>query len=428
MNLRTRLAVFIALSVALALLVQGVSGYLSFRQQAFASLDRDLAAYLNRVEQNVFRRRGDRGGPGPLTAFSEDFVARARVIYRGTVYEQDEGFPEDVPLEPTAQPQTYGMWRVVSRLPNGNRADDLYIQVAVSSREVIGSLVRYRQTLFLTILSVSALGAVVALLVSRPALRPLHYLLTTAKAVASSGDLSLRVPAGGEGELGELSETFNHMLERLAAFRARESAFTRSASHELRTPLTAMKLHLGSLRAGYTTTEETVAALEQELDRMTRLSEALLTLAREGRAERVEVDLASLVKTVAREAKAAYLGEETLALVGDPLLIHQALTNLTDNARLHAPEADLKVTLEVRRDAGQRFAVVTVADTGPGLNEQERKRVTEAFYRTPGTTVQGSGLGLAVATQVAEAHGGQLRLCANFPRGLKVELWLASGG
>ena len=428
MSLRTRLALFIAVSIAVALLVQGATGYLSFRQQAYASLDRDLSLYLERVEQEV--SRGERGDPrrfGPLASLPEDYVARARVIYEGEVVAQNEGFPAEVGLEPLQHPQTIGVWRVGSAMPRP-QTPELVIQAAVSSREVVGGLIRYRRTLFVTVLGVSFLGAVIALLLSRPALRPLQHLLITARRVASSGDLSLRVPAGGTGELAELSATFNHMLERLSAFRERESTFTRSASHELRTPLTAMRLHLDSQREGYTTTEETFAALEQEVNRMTRLSAALLTLAREGRAERVSVDLAALATEIAEEAGVPYEGLARLELSGDPLLLRQALGNLLDNAAKYAPDAAVTLRLETHSDAGERFAVLSVTDTGPGLSEDDRARAGEAFYRVPGTLVQGSGLGLAVASQVAEAHGGRLELRSNTPRGLRVELWLRLEG
>lgn len=286
------------------------------------------------------------------------------------------------------------------------------------------SLRRYRRTLFVTVLRVSALGALLALLLSRPALRPLRHLLTTARRVADSGDLSLRVPPGG-GELGALSATFNRMLERLAAFGARESAFTRNAAHELRTPLTAMRSHLSSYREGYGSAEETLSVLDEEVERMMRLSEALLTLAREGRTRRVGVDVAELAKETAAAAGAEYRGPDRLELSGAPILLRQALVNLLENARKHAPGAKVEVTLEPRSLADQTFAVLSVLDNGPGLSAEVLNRAGEAFYRAPGTRVAGSGLGLAVVKQVAESHGGRLELAPNPPQGLRAEVWLS---
>ena len=429
MTLRTRLALFIAAAIAGALLVQGVFGYLSFRQQAYASLDRDLDLYLTQVQTSFRRSRGPRGGSRDVALLNELFegyVARARVISESQVVAQPEDFPAEVPAERSARPRTYGIWRVGSvavNAPGSNDASSLVIQAAISSQALVEGLERYRRTLLFTVLGVSALGALLAFFLSRPALRPLQHLLNTAQRVAASGDLSLRVPQTGSGELAELSATFNRMLARLANFRERESAFTRNASHELRTPLTAMKLQLSAYRAGYAGVEETVGVLEGEVERMTRLSKALLTLAREGRAQRVGVDVAELAKGVAEEAEITYEGPAALELSGDPLLLRQALVNLVENAKKHAPGASVTVALEPHT-LGQPFAVLSVSDTGPGLPPEAAARASEAFYRAPGTRTPGSGLGLAVAAGVAGAHGGRLELTPNKPHGLKAELWL----
>ena len=433
MSLRARLALFIGVSVALALLLQGTAGYFSFRQQAFRGLDSDLQTFLTRAERELRRPgRPDIREGAVLEPLPSDFIARVRVIYQGEVVAAQEGFPEGVGLALGKRPQTVGAWRVASRELSGPFSATL--QAAVSSREVRRLLGRYRRSLFITAFLVSLLGALSALSLSRPALRPLQYLTATARQVAASGNLSLRVPMAGAGELGELSATFNAMLERLSAFREREAMFTRSASHELRTPLAAMKLQLSSQREGYAEVGETLAALEREVERMTQLSEALLTLAREGRAERVSLDLAALAFEAAEEAGALYEGLEQLEYSGDPLLLRQALANLLDNAAKYAPGAAVTVALELRRgelrpgelrpDADEPFITLSVSDTGPGLSEQERGRASEAFYRASRTSVQGSGLGLAVASQVAQVHGGQLELSANQPTGLKAVLWL----
>lgn len=89
MSLQTRLALFIAVAIAVALLVQGVFGYASFRQQAYASLDRDLSLYLERVQSEVLRGRGGRGDPrgfGPLATLPEDYVASAQIVYQSQIF------------------------------------------------------------------------------------------------------------------------------------------------------------------------------------------------------------------------------------------------------------------------------------------------------------------------------------------------------
>ena len=350
-----------------------------------------------------------------------------RFVRDGEVIAAQDDFPEGVPLELGERPQTYGIWRVGSQtedLLGRVGVDPFDIQVALSSRDLLRSLGRYRRTLVFTILSVSTLGALIAFWVSRPALRPLGHLLSAAQRVATSGDLSLRVPTGGGGELGTLSETFNRMLARLSAFRERESDFTRNASHELRTPLASMTLHLSSYREGYANADETVAVLEEEVGRMTRLTEALLTLAREGRTQQIGVDAAGLARESAERAGVVYQGPASLTLSGDPILLRQALSNLIENAQKHAPGAEVEVGLKTFSDTEQSYALLSVSDAGPGMSSEEMRRASEAFYRAPGTRTKGSGLGLTVVAQVAQVHGGRLELSSNHPSGLRATMWL----
>ncbi len=424
MSLRTRLALFIAVAVAVALLLQGVSGYLVFRQQAYASLDNDLRLYLTQVRRALPRNQGPRRGD--FGFLPRDYLAKVRFIRDGEVIAAQDDFPEGIPLELGERPRTYGIWRVGSQtedLPGRVGVDPLDVQVALSSRDLLRSLERYRRTLAFTVLSVSALGALLAFWLSRPALRPLEHLLSVAQRVATSGNLSLRVPTGGGGELGTLSETFNRMLSRLAAFRARESDFTRSASHELRTPLASMTLHLSSYREGYADAEETVAVLEEEVGRMTHLTEALLTLAREGRTQQIGVDAAGLARETAERAGVVYQGPASLTLSGDPILLRQALSNLIENAQKHAPGTKV-IELKASVDEAQPYALLSVSDAGPGMSSEEMRRASEAFYRAPGTRTKGSGLGLTVVAQVAQVHGGRLELSPNHPSGLRATMWL----
>lgn len=469
MTLRARLALFIAAAIALALLAQGVFGYLSFQRLLLSNLDRDLGGYVGRLlgEMRFSGMSDEFGGPGgrpgPRGPNLEGYVTKARLVQNGKVLKGSSAFPAEIPmvapLSPTpgaVEVRSYGNWRVGSVL----LANGIYLQAAIQSRQVLQSLANYRETVLWTVVLVSLLGALAAWLLSGPALRPLKHLLQTTAQVAQSGDLSLRVPPEGGGDLRQLSETFNRMMERLSAFLKRETEFTRNAAHELRTPLAAMRLQMGSYASGQATPEETLAVMNEEVERMTHLSEALLTLAREGRSQRVGLDLGALARDMAGKAGAAYQGPEHLEISGDPILLRQALANLLTNARLHAPGAQVRVGLEMqgsekagdadltakrgggRREAGSedqtarpsrdpapgtrnpRFAVLSVRDSGPGMSQEARSKATEAFYRAPGTRAPGSGLGLSVVAQVAGVHGGRLELLPNEPRGLRAELWL----
>lgn len=422
MSLRLRLALWIVAAVAGAVLLQGGLGYLNFQRLVVANLDRQLEGYLARLMREVvvegdleheLSERGIRDRP------NQDYLLRARLVQQGQVVRDWNGFPNEI--SPAARPGLlirHG-WRVVT-VPLTSQTDSPRLQVAVWSREAEQALTDYRHTLVLTVLMVSLSGALLAWWVSGPALRPLQHLLQATRQVANSADLSARVPETGGGELGQLSHTFNRMMERLAAFWQRETQFTRNASHELRTPLTSMRLQISAYREGYATAEETLDTVAQEVDRMSRLTESLLVLAREGRATRLGLDLAPLVAELARQYGASYRGPEHLPYQGDPVLLRQAVSNLLDNAQKYAPGAPIEVVLETRD--GQ--TVIGVNDAGPGLSPEAMQRATETFYRAPGTRVPGSGLGLGVVAQVAQVHQGRLELSANQPHGLRVSLWL----
>ncbi|MCS7067979.1 MAG: HAMP domain-containing sensor histidine kinase [Meiothermus sp.] len=442
MSLRVRLALFIALAIALALLVQGFLGYASFERLQMGSLERELDAYLGRIVGQLEGRRGpsrwlrrERDGDGPrftspnplerlrledrdvpMNPTQAGTIAHARLVHSGTVLREWGRFPDELPFSSSPVPRLEQNWLFRSvRL-----GPEMYLQGAVEASQVRASLAGYRQTVLLTALVVALLGALAAWLLSGPALRPLRHLLEATRRVADSGDLSLRVPPEGSGELRHLSQTFNQMLERLSAFRQRETEFTRNAAHELRTPLTALQLQLDAHRQGLSTPEETLSVVQEEVERMTHLSESLLTLAREGRGQRVGLDLAQLAQAAARNAGVPYQGPQGLQIMGDPFLLEQALENLLSNAQKYASGA--RVELEPATDP--TFVVLRVRDTGPGMPPEVLKRAAEPFYRAPGVRVPGNGLGLSVVAQVARAHGGRLVLAPNQPQGLCAELWL----
>jgi signal transduction histidine kinase len=436
-TLRVRLALLIAAAIAVALLLQGVFSYLNFSGALYASLDHDLGAYFGQTRSESERQPRP---PDPRVDLPRDVPApsqppldplgRARLIVDGIVVRTWAQFPSGIPLPNTTlktrndarvdAPVSLGPWRVRGeRLPNGG-----YLQAAISEQGVLSNLERYRQSVGLTVVLVSVFGAWLAWWLTGPALQPLRHLTQTARRVANSGDLSLRVTTTSGGELGDLSQTFNDMLERLTEFLGRETQFTRNASHELRTPLTSLKLHLSAYRQGLTTPVETLEVVGEEVERMTRLTESLLVLAREGRAVPVNLDLAALAAEMAVDAGARYSGPNQLQLLADPTLLQQALQNLLENAAKYAPGSDVNVSLAIRPKDQTPHAVLSVKDNGPGLSPETLARATQAFYRAPNVRVAGSGLGLSVVEQIAKVHHGHLQLKHNLPRGLEVQLWL----
>jgi signal transduction histidine kinase len=259
--------------------------------------------------------------------------------------------------------------------------------------------------------------------VAGTALGPVERMRSEAAAVAVSGlDRRLTVPRGDD-EITRLGRTLNEMLDRLeSAFRG-ERRFLDTASHELRTPLAALRAELDLALARPRGLAETRAALmsaSEETDRLTRLAEDLLVLARaqQGRLplHRTQTSLRELVTGTARRwrSRAAAAGvridvqaADTPVFV-DPTRIRQALDNLLDNAVRHCPHgAEITMFAVVR----QGTVRIQVSDGGPGLPDD-----VTTVPAVDGETRPAAGLGLRIVGAVAEAHRGTLEL-GNRPEG-----------
>jgi signal transduction histidine kinase len=269
-------------------------------------------------------------------------------------------------------------------------------------------------------------ASIVSWVVAGRALRPLRRLAETTDRIGGTGDLAQRLPpVQSRDELGHLTSSFNAMLDRLAATTAQleralasQRRFVADASHELRTPLTTIRANAGFLRtqpdAAPTDRAAAVADIAVESDRMARLVDDLLTLARADAGhplERRPVDLAGVAATVAEQASRRSAGAEVRAsadgpadLVGDLDALTQLVWILTDNALRHgAPPVEIATT----RHPG--WLVLTVTDHGPGIPEIDREQIFERFYRADAARRgEGAGLGLPIARWIAGAHGGTL--------------------
>ncbi len=405
MSLRWRLAIFIATLIGLAVLAQGAVGYVRFERLGLEQADRALRDAMEDFVRPARRGLRDQGRfvPPRLERGDSSLTPRVRVLRDGVVIrETAQTFPNDV-TPPDSGLMTRDDWRVAAlELPRGDR-----IEGAVNLLEQQRGARNYLGSLALTVPLLAGFGALAAWLISGVALRPLEALIQVSSRVADSGDLTQRVPqATGGGELTRLSSTFNRMLERLQAFRERETGFTRTAAHELRTPLTAMRAQLEAQAQGWTTPEEALATARTQVERMTKLSQALLMLAREHQIEMNTLDLAQLAQRSAQQYKAAYSGPPSLMTRGNAILLERALENLLENANKHAPETPIEVHCEANDD----WVHISVTDHGTGMTLEALTRASEAFYRAPGTKAYGSGLGLAVVERIAQAHGGRLHL------------------
>jgi heavy metal sensor kinase len=306
-------------------------------------------------------------------------------------------------------------------LDNGQIAG--WVQVFQSLGPVQDALDRLLTALLIsgaTLLLFAALGGY---LLSARALRPIDHITQTAQRIAGGDDLSARLNLPNTGdEVSRLAATFDAMLVRLDNSFRRERQFTADASHELRTPLAAMQAILGVVREGERSPGDYRQALDdlaEEANRLRGLTEDLLRLAR-GEDQTTSthdcVVLSDLLTDVAdslrplAEARGLALRVQVstgLALGGDMDALIRLFVNLLDNAIKYTERGE--ITLTARSEEGG--ITVDVTDTGIGIPPEHLPRIFDRFYRVdPARSAGGAGLGLAIARQIAQAHGGRLEV------------------
>ncbi len=285
-------------------------------------------------------------------------------------------------------------------------------------------------------------GALLAALVIGTRLsRPLRRMAGVAAQV-DAGDLHHRIHDTDQGarEVRVLSESFNHMLDRLADAFAGQRAFVADASHELRTPLTVIQGQLEVLAAQEHPPAEEIRRVEQlvqaEVARITRLVDDLLLLARSEQTAFLRIESVPVEQfvtdlwdsfTLLDEKRRFELGPLPAGtLQADPDRLAQALRNLVGNAIAHTDPGSGRVLLHVER-GGPGWVRFVVQDDGPGIPEDQRELVFERFHRTDSGRARssgGTGLGLAIVKAIAEAHHGRVRAGPGALGGARIELEL----
>jgi len=226
---------------------------------------------------------------------------------------------------------------------------------------------------------------------------------------------------GAPSEMMPMVDALNGLFARIGTLLESERRFTADAAHELRTPIAAIRMQ-AQVALGEADDVLRRHALQGTLDgcdRATRLVEQLLTLSRLEAAampDMAPVDLCALGQQVVGEAALKAFGKnqtlefeaaEPCSLLGNETLLMVLVRNLVDNAvRYSPPAAQIKVA--VRRQNGQ--LVLSVQDSGPGLDEADIERLGERFFRVPGSVESGSGLGWSITRRIADVHRLELRV------------------
>lgn len=260
-------------------------------------------------------------------------------------------------------------------------------------------------------------GSILAIRLADRILVPVREVRQTAQAISES-DLSRRIDVRGHDEISELASTFNDMLDRLDDAFAVQRRFIDDAGHELRTPITVIQGHLDTLGDDPQERTRTLALLDDELGRVRRMVDDLITLARIERPDFLRpgpVDLGDLTRQIVDKARG--LGERAWVvdqvadepIWADEQRLTQAMLQMAENAVRHTTAGDrIAVGSAVVGDE----VTLWVSDTGPGVPEDEQARIFERFVRGRDgrRRSEGSGLGLSIVSAIAEAHGGRPRL------------------
>jgi signal transduction histidine kinase len=420
--------------------------------QTAAYLDREINAVIVADTQAIGDRLRDFGLSGAVETINERIsrAADQRTVYLLTdpALSPIVGNLDAWPLDVARRPGWYQVQLVrndtlrATRLLNVRLPGDFHLLVGrdVQNRVAVRALIV--EGLGWAAAIAVVLATVGGLLVRRSVLRRVDAINRTALAIVQ-GDLSQRVPTQNSfDEFDQLTQTINTMLSQIQLLVEGVRNTSNAIAHDLRTPLAELRSRLEGLLASASglpeaATDELHEAVA-DIDRVIGIFNALLRLAEIDSGVRgsgfcrvaltdLVAQVAEVYSPIAEEKEIAFTvrAGDRLSVDGDPYLLAQAVANLLDNAVKYTPPYGA-ISLTLERSADGMIAV-KVADSGPGIPEAERGKVTERFYRgdisrkTPGV-----GLGLSVVSAVARLHGGALEFADNDP-GLMATLVLPEG-
>ncbi len=315
------------------------------------------------------------------------------------------------------------------------------VQVGTSLEAVQETLRNLKIFLFTAVPSVLILAALFARFMARRALKPISRIIDTAREIGQGQELSKRIPVLKiKDELGQLALTFNEMMNRLENSFAQMRQFSSDASHELRTPLTVLKgqneLILSKQRKPEEY-QEVISSNLEEINYMSKVLEDLFVLSKSDEnqvnLDYKPVDLRALVEEVCKHAEIlaeeknikiiiAFL--EPIEIKGDEVRLRQMVWNVLQNGIKYTQQGgELKISLQNEGD----FALLTIQDTGIGIPEEDLPLIFNRFYRVDKARTRdegGSGLGLSICRQIAEAHKGKIEVESKLGVGTRFKIRL----
>ncbi|MEW5872700.1 MAG: HAMP domain-containing sensor histidine kinase [Chloroflexota bacterium] len=449
MSLRARLALLYTSIVGGILFLFGMAVYVSVSITLINQVDTTLALAANQVISKA--RVGTLGVSLPeLDLFADVYIQvwgskgqleSASINVRGFNFPLDpDNLSARLPVYRDVQVGTARL-RVLT-VPLTIRDSNRLVGTLQAATSL--SLVYSMQRLLLWVLFVGAgvsmtVAGLAGWVSTNQALTSLEVVTQTALQITRADDLSRRIPYQGppDDEVGQLIHAFNQTLSRLENLFNTQRRFLADVGHELRTPLTVIKGNVDLMRRMNCTDDESLAGIESEVDRLTRLVGDLLLLAQaeSGKLplaqELVELDtllleVLSQMKVLTKDRLKLRLGEIDQVLVcGDKDRLKQVLVNLVGNAIKYTP-SDGEVVVGLGKVENR--ARLTVSDDGPGIPVEDLPHIFERFYRGEKSRTRrdgkGFGLGLSIAYWIVRNHGGQIEVSNREPHGSTFCIWL----
>jgi signal transduction histidine kinase len=364
-----------------------------------------------------------------MTSFMRSIRVRLTLLYSGVLFTVAAllvaGLYLGLSLSVRDEPLSQGVIREQVQVNDGRQTEErTFVDAQAFEHQVNQRTLRNLRNFSIGALAaLFAASLAVGWVIAGRVLAPIAHITDVAREIQAR-ELSRRIELDGpDDELKRLADTFDSMLARLDFAFASQRRFVADASHELRTPLAIIKANLDLALTDAAATEESrataAAVIERAIERMARLADDLLALARldatEG--EREAVALGPLLEDAREEyaaaaaARGVALRAETVPAApvsGDRDVLKRAVANLVDNAVRAAGS-----TVGLTHGEADGWAWVAVADDGPGIAAEHQQSIFDRFWRPDDARSRpggGSGLGLAIVRQIAEAHGGTVEV------------------
>ena len=447
-SLRTRVLAWFVGALAVATAASVLVTWIVLNLQLDQRIDRELVQ-----ETGELRRLASGNDPSTGVPFDDDVRRVFEVYLDRNVPSRNEAFitfvngvpflrsRQVLPYRLDQDPELIARWATLERTDRG-RVDTPggpveYVAVPLlGGREGNGVFVaaifrgRLDDEVEATVQAAGAVGLAVLLLGGLLAWRladrvvaPVTALTQTARAITET-DLSRRIQVQGRDEVAQLATTFNAMLDRLERGFGGQRRFVADAGHELRTPLTIVRGHIELLDAAPESRRETLELVTDELDRMARIVEDLLLLAKHEQPDFLQlstVDLGQLTDELEQKVRALADRPWTVeargrgVIVADRQRLTQAVVQLAENAVRYSGDGE-PVTLGSEVVGGE--ARLWVRDRGPGIPADQQERIFERFQRGGGSRrSEGAGLGLTIVRAIVDAHHGRIELESELGRG-----------